>query len=83
MDRLVAAFSQLPDRCREVVWMRRIENLPQKQIAARLGIAESTVEKHLVRGVALLADAFQGGAGGSTDSDAGRENLRPSRSGKG
>jgi RNA polymerase sigma factor (sigma-70 family) len=53
--RLTEAFEGLPDRCREVVWMRKIEDIPQKVIAERLGIAETTVEGHLVRGIRLLA----------------------------
>ncbi len=60
VQRLSALFDELPDRCREVVWMRRIENMPQKEIASRLGIAEATVEKHLIRGIGLLADALYG-----------------------
>lgn len=63
VQRLSALFDQLPGRCREVVWMRRIEDVPQKEIASRLGIAEATVEKHLVRGIGLLADALYGVAG--------------------
>jgi RNA polymerase sigma factor (sigma-70 family) len=53
-------LQRLPERCREVVWMRRVEHMPQKVIARKLGIAEATVEKHLVRGIRLLADAFHG-----------------------
>jgi RNA polymerase sigma-70 factor (ECF subfamily) len=60
VQRLSALFDQLPGRCREVVWMRRVEDLPQKEIASRLGIAEATVEKHLVRGISLLASAVYG-----------------------
>lgn len=60
LQRLTELFERLPARCREVVWMRRVEDLPQKEIARRLGIAEATVEKHLVRGIRLLADALYG-----------------------
>lgn len=60
LQRLTELFERLPARCREVVWMRRVEDLPQKEIAQRLGIAEATVEKHLVRGIRLLADALYG-----------------------
>jgi RNA polymerase sigma factor (sigma-70 family) len=60
LQRLVELLGRLPARCREVVWMRRVEDLPQKEIARRLEIAEATVEKHLVRGVRMLADAFYG-----------------------
>jgi RNA polymerase sigma factor (sigma-70 family) len=61
LQRLVDAFEQLPDRCREVVWMRKIEERAQKDIAQRLKIAEGTVEAHLVRGMRLLARVFHGG----------------------
>jgi RNA polymerase sigma-70 factor (ECF subfamily) len=60
VQRLSALFDRLPERCRQVVWMRRIENLSQKEIARRLGIAEATAEKHLVRGIRMLAAAFFG-----------------------
>ena len=60
LQRLTELLERLPARCREVVWMRRVEDLPQKEIARRLGIAEATVEKHLVRGVRMLADALYG-----------------------
>ena len=49
---------RLPDRCREVVWLRRVEELPQKEVAARLGINEKTVEKHVAKGVRLIAEYF-------------------------
>ena len=54
--RLTKAFEALPGRCRDVVWMRKIEDLPQQEIARRLGIAETTVEAHLVRGMRLLRE---------------------------
>ncbi len=49
-------LTELPDRCREVVTMRRIHELPPTEIAERLGIALGTVERHLARGVSMLAD---------------------------
>jgi RNA polymerase sigma factor (sigma-70 family) len=51
---LAEAFDKLPARCREVVWLRKIENLSQKEIAKRLKIAEPTVETQLVRGMRVL-----------------------------
>jgi RNA polymerase sigma-70 factor (ECF subfamily) len=62
LARLARALDRLPDRCREVVWLRRIEDLPQKEIARRLGISEKTVEKHIAKGSRLLADYFHGGS---------------------
>lgn len=62
LARLARALDRLPDRCREVVWLRRIEDLPQKEIARRLGISEKTVEKHIAKGSRMLADHFHGGS---------------------
>lgn len=61
LARLARALDHLPDRCREVVWLRRIEDLPQKEIARRLGISEKTVEKHIAKGSRMLAEHFYGG----------------------
>jgi RNA polymerase sigma-70 factor (ECF subfamily) len=58
LARLARALDRLPDRCREVVWLRRVEDLPQKEIARRLGISEKTVEKHIAKGSRLMADHF-------------------------
>lgn len=60
LHRLAAAFDSLPPRCREVVWLRRVEELSQKEVAARLGISEKTVEKQVAKGVRLLAGSFYG-----------------------
>ena len=56
-----AAFNQLPPKCREVVWLKRVQNLSHKEIAARLGITIGTVEKHIVKGIRLLTDMIQAG----------------------
>jgi RNA polymerase sigma factor (sigma-70 family) len=48
---LAQAIDSLPARCREIVILRRIKNVPQKEIATRLGIAEETVEVQVARGV--------------------------------
>ncbi|CAM0997995.1 Two-component system regulatory protein [Rhodanobacter sp. Root179] len=58
---LASAFDRLPDRCREVVWLRRVEELSQKQVAARMGISEKTVEKQVAKGSRLIAEYFYGG----------------------
>ncbi len=60
LRRLADAFDRLPDRCREVVWLRRVEDLSQKEVAMRLGISEKTVEKHIAKGMRLIAESFYG-----------------------
>jgi RNA polymerase sigma factor (sigma-70 family) len=61
LRRLAQAIDLLPPKCREVVWMRRVDELPQKEVAQRLGITEKSVEKHVMRGMKLLAAAFCSG----------------------
>ncbi len=61
---LQAAIDRLPPRCREVFVLGRIEGLTGRQIAARLGIAETTVSDHLTAGLHALTDVLLGeGAG--------------------
>jgi len=69
LKRLAEAFDRLPDRCREVVWLRRVEELPQKDVAQRLGISGKTVEKHLAKGMRLIADHLHGGEPLHTDAE--------------
>ncbi len=59
---LVAA---LPDKCRAVFEMRRIEGLPQKEIARRLGISENVVEMQAVKGLKLILKALETDEGDS------------------
>jgi RNA polymerase sigma factor (sigma-70 family) len=61
LKQLTEAFDRLPDRCREVVWLRRVEELSQKEVAARMGIGEKTVEKQVAKGMRLIAEYFYGG----------------------
>lgn len=60
LRRLAQALDRLPDRCREIVWLRRVEELPQKEVAMRLGISEKAVEKQIAKGMRLLAEHFYG-----------------------
>lgn len=53
---VTAAVNQLPEKCREVLWLRRVENLTQKEIATQLNVTEGTVEKHMTRAARLLVD---------------------------
>ncbi len=46
LEILQEALQSLPERCRQVFTLRRLHGVPQKEIAARLGISEKTVENH-------------------------------------
>ena len=53
---LCDAFNSLPERCREVIMLRKIKGLSQREIAELLGIAEHTVESLAAKGVRRCAD---------------------------
>jgi RNA polymerase sigma factor (sigma-70 family) len=52
---LSRVIASLPERCRQVLILRKIHGLSHKEIAHRMGIAEHTVEKHVSHGVRLCA----------------------------
>jgi RNA polymerase sigma factor (sigma-70 family) len=60
LRRLQSAIEKLPPRCREVVVLRRIEGIPRREIAARMGISEDTVAEYLANGMSTLADMLYG-----------------------
>ncbi len=60
LRRLAAALDQLPDDCRDVIWLRRVEGLSQREAAERLGMPEGTLESHLCRGLQALMKAVFG-----------------------
>ena len=53
IDLLSDAMATLPTRCREIIFLRKFQSIPQKQVAARLGISERAVEDRLARGMKL------------------------------
>jgi RNA polymerase sigma factor (sigma-70 family) len=64
------AFDQLPEKCREVVWLRKVQGLSQRDVGTQLKIAETTVEKHVARGIRLLAKFLFSGEAAQTGKDA-------------
>jgi RNA polymerase sigma-70 factor (ECF subfamily) len=60
--RLAAAFEALPIECRDVVWLRKVERLTQKDVSRRLGVPQRTIEKRVARGIRILAKAVFGEA---------------------
>jgi RNA polymerase sigma factor (sigma-70 family) len=54
LDRLYRAITRLAEPARTIFIMRKIENLPQRVIAERLGVSEHTVENHVARGLRVI-----------------------------
>ena len=51
IELLGEAVGTLPDRCREIIVLHKIQGLSQREVAARLGLSERTVENQVARGV--------------------------------
>lgn len=64
---LQLALNLLPERCREVIALRKIDGLSQREVAARMGITEDTVERQVSKGVRALAAALQAARQGTGD----------------
>ena len=60
LTRVKAGLSKLTPRTREIFLMHRLENLKYHEIASRLGISQSAVEKHIAKAVLFLTEWTEG-----------------------
>ncbi|WP_414661736.1 RNA polymerase sigma factor [Horticoccus sp. 23ND18S-11] len=74
LELLAEAIATLPQRCREIFVLRRFHDLSHREIARRLGIAENTVNAHLVTGMLRCRDYLR--ARGVTPERKNDERLR-------
>lgn len=61
-DRLAvvqAAIQALPQRCRQIFILNRFGGLSYPEIARKLGLSQSTVEKHMIRALASCKRALE------------------------
>lgn len=56
---LIDAVLALPPRYREIVLLRKFEDVSQREVAARLGLSERTVENLLARAVRKVEDRLR------------------------
>ena len=56
---LQAAIQSLPERCRTVLLLRKIQNLSHKEIADRMGISVHTVESQLTKALRRCQEYFE------------------------
>jgi len=71
---LQAALDKLPPRCRQVVLMRKVDGLSQREVAENMGITIETVENQVAKGMRLLAQAM-GSRRGAVTAKARRYNF--------
>lgn len=55
LSRIQIALNALPTRCREIVVMRKIHGVSQREIAKRMGIKEQTVQTQIIRGMKVIS----------------------------
>jgi RNA polymerase sigma-70 factor (ECF subfamily) len=54
LTKLARALDRLPPKCRQIFWLRRVQDIPQKQLADRFGVTEKAIEKQLTAGTRLV-----------------------------
>lgn len=59
LEVLAEAIRSLPDRCRQVMTLRLLYGLSQKEIAAELGISNHTVKAQLAKGMRRCTEFFE------------------------
>ncbi len=60
LRRLAQAVAELPPKCREVFLLHKIDGLTYGEIAGRLDISRSAVEKHMIKALAHCRDRVGG-----------------------
>ncbi|HWV61192.1 MAG TPA: sigma-70 family RNA polymerase sigma factor [Sphingopyxis sp.] len=61
LDRIRQLIEGLPDRCRRIFELRKIEGVSQREIAERLGVTEHIVENDVTKGLKLILQAMAEG----------------------
>jgi RNA polymerase sigma-70 factor (ECF subfamily) len=59
LNRASVALLELPERTRTIFVLRRLEGMRYADVARRLGISVSAVEKHMVRAIAHLTERMK------------------------
>lgn len=67
LARLHESLQTLPPKCREAFELKKFQDFSQRRIAEHMGIAESTVEKHLAKALRLISEAMKQAPTGAKD----------------
>ncbi len=59
LSSVMRCLETLPDRCRAIFKLRKIDGLSQREIAAKMGVSESIVENDAAKGLTLLMRAMR------------------------
>jgi RNA polymerase sigma-70 factor (ECF subfamily) len=58
LERVLEVLDELPPKCRTTFLLHRFEGLSYSQIARRLGVSRSAIEKQMMHVIQILADRF-------------------------
>jgi RNA polymerase sigma-70 factor (ECF subfamily) len=58
LTRVKQLIEALPERCRKIFELRKIDGLPQREVARVMGVAEYTVENDVAKGLKLILKAI-------------------------
>ncbi|MFZ5746706.1 MAG: RNA polymerase sigma factor [Pseudomonadota bacterium] len=83
LKRLATVIQSMPTRVRAAFVLRRVHGLSQREIAERMDISESTVEKHISKGLALVIERFGRHSGNGAAESPNEGNLGNIRLGAG
>ncbi|WP_338424528.1 RNA polymerase sigma factor [Sphingopyxis kveilinensis] len=67
LARLHEILQTLPPKCRQAFELKKFQDFSQRRIAEHMGIAESTVEKHLSKALRLVSEAMKQAPAGAQD----------------
>jgi RNA polymerase sigma factor (sigma-70 family) len=70
LRRVARALNGLPPRCREVVWLRKVDELSNQEVAEQLGVSVRTVEAQILKGMRLLNNTVFGNEPAPTQKEA-------------
>lgn len=59
LEFLATALREMPARCRQVITLTKVYGLTEREVGARLGLADSTIRTHVIRGMERLDDFFR------------------------
>lgn len=59
LDILEAAIQSLPERCREIIILRKQHKMSHDEIARQLGISKNTVNAHITQGMKKCREYFK------------------------
>jgi RNA polymerase sigma factor (sigma-70 family) len=73
--RLHEIVAELPPKCRTAFRLKKFEELSQREIGERMGIAESTVEKHLAKALRIISREMTQASGGTESREIGAQPI--------